>query len=187
MLQLASFGMQAMNAGQTYRDQTSQVYANYDQANRQAALNNGLAYSSYLHANEEQMLQTKAFAFDIFSLHKAVRRAKASEKASIEHQGGDSTFGSGLARLRNVERMGLEAVARKDLNFQTALRDFEIRRRNIPLETLDKNNRPFSGLSSLPSRTGLVTQIAGLGIDKYVGVGYYKGTDGKIKSRWGTD
>ena len=185
MLQLASFGMQMMSAGQTHRDQTAQVYARYDQANRQAALNNGLAYNAYLHVNEEQMLQAKAFALDTFSLHKAIRRAKASEKAAIEHQGGDSTFGTGQARLMNVERMGLEALARKDLNFQTTLRDFQTRRRNVTLETLDKNNRAFSGLSSLPSKTGLVTQIAGLGIDKYVDVGYYKGTDGKIKSRWG--
>ena len=125
----------------------------------------------------------KANALNTDSLQRAIRRAKATEEAKIQSQGGDSTFGTGDARLRNVMRQGAEALARKDLNFQTTLNDFVKRRKNVGLETLDKNNRAFSGLSSPPSATGLVTNLAGLGISTYADVNYYTAPDGTIKSR----
>ena len=183
MLQAAAFGMQVFNTINTHNEQASQAAAQYDQAQRQVAMNNNLAYNAYLHLNEEQMLKAKANALNTDSLQRAIRRAKATEAAKIQSQGGDSTFGTGDARLRNVMRQGAEALARKDLNFQTTLNDFVKRRKNVGLETLDKNNRAFSGLSSPPSATGLVTNLAGLGISTYADVNYYTAPDGTIKSR----
>lgn len=184
MLQAASFGMSVLDRFQTYQDQTAQAYANYDAANRQVAINNGLNYNSKLHLNEVQMLEADKLQIDTFMLQKAIRRADAKEKALIESQGGDSTIGSGAARIQNIQRQGAEAVARKDFNFQVTLADLNNRRRNIDLETLSANNRAFTGLQTPPSATGLVTDIAGLGIESFARVGYYTGKDGKIHSRF---
>ena len=80
MLQAASLGISIFSGIQDHNDQTAQVYAQYDQASRQAAINNGLAYNSYLHLNEEQILKTKEYSLNTFDLQKAIRRAKATER-----------------------------------------------------------------------------------------------------------
>jgi hypothetical protein len=183
MLQAASLGISIFSGIQDHNDQTAQAYAKYDQASRQSAVNNGLAYNNYLHLNEEQILKTKEYSLNTFDLQKAIRRAKATERVQAESQGA-STGGSFDARIRNVQRQGSEAINRKDINFQVTLRDFQLRRKNVELETLSANNRAFSGLSTPPSATGLVTKIAGLGISKYVDVGYFTDNDGKIKPRF---
>ena len=85
--------------------------------------------------------------------------------------------------LSDTSIFSLEALARKDLNFQTELNDFKTRRKNTSLETLSKNNQAFSGLTSVPDATGLVAQTIGLGIEKYTDLGYYTGADGKVKAR----
>ena len=183
MMQAASFGIGLLNSFQTYQDQSAQVYAQYDNAQRQAAVNNGLAYNSFLHLNEQQQLKTKQLALDKFDLSRRVRAAKASEKARTATGGGGASGGSVDARLRNIGRQGAEAISRKDTNFKILLTDFAMRRKNVSLDLLSKNNQAFSGLSTAPSATGLVTGAVGLGIDKYLDVGYYKGADGSIKSR----
>jgi hypothetical protein len=183
MLQLASFGLGVMNQYTSYQADVRDHYARIDTANRQAALNNQLAYNSFLHINEEQMLTTAKRSFDVAAIYKQIRAAKATAMAQMESQGGDSTIGSGLARIQNIQRQGLEALARKDLNFQTELNDFKTRRKNTTLETLSRNNQAFSGLTSVPDATGLVAQTIGLGIEKYTDLGYYTGADGKIHAR----
>ena len=183
MLQVASFGLGVMNQYTSYQADVRDYYTRIDTANRQAALNNKLAYNSFLHINEEQMLTTAKRSFDVTAIYKQIRAAKATAMAQIESQGGDSTIGSGLARVQNIQRQGLEALARKDLNFQTELNDFKTRRKNTSLETLSKNNQAFSGLTSVPDATGLVAQTIGLGIEKYTDLGYYTGADGKVKAR----
>lgn len=183
MLQLASFGLGVMNQYTSYQADVRDHYARIDTANRQAALNNQLAYNSFLHINEEQMLTTAKRSFDVAAIYKQIRAAKATAMAQMESQGGDSTIGSGLARVQNIQRQGLEALARKDLNFQTELNDFKTRRKNTTLETLSRNNQAFSGLTSVPDATGLVAQTIGLGIEKYTDLGYYTGADGKIHAR----
>ena len=183
MLQVASFGLGVMNQYTSYQADVRDHYARIDTANRQAALNNQLAYNSFLHINEEQMLTTAKRSFDVAAIYKQIRAAKATAMAQMESQGGDSTIGSGLARIQNIQRQGLEALARKDLNFQTELNDFKTRRKNTTLETLSRNNQAFSGLTSVPDATGLVDQTIGLGIEKYTDLGYYTGADGKIHAR----
>jgi len=183
MLQLASFGLGVMNQYTSYQADVRDHYTRIDTANRQAALNNQLAYNSFLHINEEQMLTTAKRSFDVAAIYKQIRAAKATAMAQMESQGGDSTIGSGLARIQNIQRQGLEALARKDLNFQTELNDFKTRRKNTTLETLSRNNQAFSGLTSVPDATGLVAQTIGLGIEKYTDLGYYTGADGKIHAR----
>tara|TARA_R100000781_G_scaffold44660_1_gene30331 strand:- start:1220 stop:1780 length:561 start_codon:yes stop_codon:yes gene_type:complete len=183
MLQVASFGLGVMNQYTSYQADVRDHYARIDTANRQAALNNQLAYNSFLHINEEQMLTTAKRSFDVAAIYKQIRAAKATAMAQMESQGGDSTIGSGLARIQNIQRQGLEALARKDLNFQTELNDFKTRRKNTTLETLSRNNQAFSGLTSVPDATGLVAQTIGLGIEKYTDLGYYTGADGKIHAR----
>ena len=183
MLQVASLGMSIMDKSNTWKRDNRNYYNSLDTANRQAAFNNGLAYNSYAHLNELQMLEVGKQAVDVTLLYRQIRAAKASELAAIEGQGGTSTTGTGAARLRNIERQGAEAIARKDLNFQTLLNDFKKRRSNIELSTLDKNNRAFSGLTSVPDASGLIAPMVGLGIDKYTDIGYYKAADGTMKAR----
>jgi len=183
MLQVASFGLGVLNQSNTWKRDTRNYYNSLETAHRQAAINRGLAYNSYLNLNEQQMLQAKKRAFDVSLLYRQIRAAKASERAAIESLGGDTQTGSGAARIRNIERQGAEALARKDLNFQTTLNDFKVRRKNIGLETLNKNNKAFSGLTALPDATGLVAPIIGLGIEKYTDIGYYKAADGTMKAR----
>jgi len=184
LTELASFGMSLMKLSDQNNQDWTDYYRSRDTANRQVAMNNNLAYNSYLHINEEQQLSVQKQHLDVNALNKAIRAAQASEKAKIESQGGDSELGSGLARIQNIQRDGYEALARKDLNFKIALGDFRRRRKNTELSTLDKNNKAFSGLTAVPDSTGLVTQAIGLGIDKYAKVGFYTAADGKIKSRF---
>ena len=47
MEQAAAFGMQVFNTINTHNEQASQAAAQYDQAQRQVAMNNNLAYNAY--------------------------------------------------------------------------------------------------------------------------------------------
>ena len=73
MLQMASFAMGAINKRASFQADVRDHYTRIDTANRQAALNNQLAYNSYLHINEEQMLTTVKRAFDVAAIYKKIR------------------------------------------------------------------------------------------------------------------
>ena len=136
------------------------------QAYRQASINNSLAVNSHLNLNAQHLLELKKFGLDDFELKKAIRREQAKNAAIAGSAGG--TFGkqggSYQATVMNIARHGYNSLARKDLNFQTKMRDFEIRHQNVTLSTLSQNNAAFSNLSTGGSMLGTALSIAGTGV-----------------------
>lgn len=167
MLYLASFALQAGSALQQNQQANLQAAEQRRQANLQAATNNRLAYNAHLNLNQQQMLEMKKLGFDKFELQKSIRREQARNAAAKASFGG--SFGqqgaSFQATIQNISRHGLGALARKDLNFKATVADFNIRHKNVTLETQSKNNQAFSGISTGGSALGTGLQIASAGID----------------------
>lgn len=168
-LYLAQFAVQAGTALYQQQLDDQQAAIQRQNAYRQAALNNQVAYNSFLHINQEQILDLKKFGFEKFDLRKQIRRELAKNQAINASIGGG--FGrsgnSAEAVNRNIERHGFNALARKDLNRDIRMRSFDQRRRNVTLDTMSKNNTAFSGLSLGGDTTGTILQIAGSGIQNY--------------------
>ena len=183
MLQGLQTGFSIFSKAATYSDQTSQVYAQYDAAQRQAALLDQSTYNSFLHLGDVQQLNAKKHAVGVTELYRVARRTVASEKVLANQQGGSDSQ-TGAKRLQVLNFEALTAARRKNENFETVVKDFENKRRNLTLENISNKNKVFSGLSTLPSKTGLVTGIAGDAINAGLSVGYGIGADGKIVNRF---
>ncbi len=154
-----------------YNDATRSAYYSHLQANAQTALNNGLGYNALLAVNEEEQLEFKKLALDEFELHKSMQRALATQMArdgSVLKSGG-----SAESVLNNIERQGLQALHRKDFNYQTKLKSLQMQRNNIALQTASANNQVLGSLKGVPSLTGLGLSIAGTALQS--GVSYTKG------------
>ena len=165
-LYLGKFLFDAGTANYQHQLDLQQVEIQRRNAYKQASINNNLSYVAQLHVNEEDALDLKKQGFEKFELRKAIRRESAKQAAIDASMGGG--FGrsgqSADAVLLNIQRHGYNALARKDLNFQTKMRDFEIRHRNVTLSTLSQNNAAFSNLSTGGSMLGTALSIAGTGI-----------------------
>ena len=135
-------------------------------AGRQAAINNKLAYNAHLNLNQQQMLEMQKYGFEKRDLQKNIRAQRATNEAIRASFGGDlGQQGATLeATILNINRHGYEALARKDLNFKILATDFNIRHRNVTLETESKNNAAFSGLSTGGSALGTGLSILGSGL-----------------------
>ena len=166
-LYLAQFVVQAGTAA--YQNQQANVQAaEQRQASyRQVALNNQLALNAHTNLNQQQSLELKKFGFDKFELQKSIRRERASNAAIKASFGGSfgQEGGSFISAQQNINRHGLNALARKDLNFKTTLVNLETRRKNISLENLSKNNAATTGLSTGGSLFGTGLSILSSGID----------------------
>ena len=183
MLQALSTGFSIFDRVSTYNDQTSAVYAKYDTAQKQAALQNQSTYNGFLHLGEVQQLNAKKHAIGLTELYKIARRTRASEKVLISEQAGSASQ-TGAKRLQVLNAEALDAARRKNENFETLVKDFEYKKRNLTLENISANNRTFSGLSTLPSKTGLITGLAGDLINANLSIGYGTDRDGKIYNRF---
>ena len=134
-------------------------------------MNNNLAYIAQLHVNEEDALDLKRHGLDQQELQNSIRREKSKQTAI------DASIGGGFGRSGqsveatqlNIERYGLKALARKDLNREIRERSFRQRKQNIAMEALSKNNALMSGIPIAPSGTGLALQIASSGIQSAIG------------------
>jgi hypothetical protein len=154
-----------------YNDAVTASHIDFANKQRQAALNNRFAYNAYLNLNEQQLLENKKYHLDEFELKKQVRRVVATQLArdgSVQKSGGSAN-----SVLTNIWRQGLQAIQRKELNFTTKLRNLEIQRDNIALETQSKNTDLFNRLKGVPSTTGLALSIGSSGLQ--TGVDYQKG------------
>lgn len=183
MLQALSTGFSIFDKASTYSDQTSQVYAQYDAAQRQAAALDQSTYNSFLHLGEVQQLNAKKHKVGLTELYRVARRTRASEEVLANKQGGSQSQ-TGDKRLQVLDFEALSAAHRKNENFETVVKDFENKRKNLTLENINAKNRAFSGLSTLPSKTGLVTGIAGDLVNANLSIGYGVGADGKITNRF---
>ena len=81
--------------------------------------------------------------------------------------------GSADSVLRNIEQQGLWSLHRKDMNYEIALRNLQIKRTNIALETESKNNALYNTLKGFPSSTGLALSIGGSALQ--TGIAYKEG------------
>ena len=174
-MMLGKFALGTAKAGNQYKADNLKRQRELDNANRQASINNNLNYNAHISLDEQQMLELKKFGLDKVELQKRLRRDRASSIAIGASFGG--SFGqSGATRDMinlNIQRQGFNALARKDFNNKTKLRDFQMRHRNIDLTTISQNNAAFSVISSGGSVSGTGLQIAGLALDAFSG---YKGT-----------
>jgi len=164
----------AFSIGSRITDHNDQVTAGHiDFANkqRQAALNNNLAYNAYLNLNEQQLLDNKKYHLDEFELKKHIRRVVATQLArdgSVQKSGGSAN-----SVLMNIHRQGLLALHRKEFNFHTKLRNLQQQRKNVALETVSKNNALYNTLKGFPSATGLALSIGGSALQ--TGIDYNEG------------
>ena len=173
----------AFNIASEFNDYNDGVEAAYiDLANkrRQAAFNNRLAYNALLNTNEQEQLFQKKHALDKFQLNKNIQRAIASRMAlqgSAQKSGGSAD-----SVLRNIEAQGLWSLHRKDMNYEISIRNLQIKRTNIALETESKNNALYNTLKGFPSSTGLALSIGSSGIQ--TGVDYQKGRQSRIQTEY---
>ena len=154
-----------------YNDQVTAGYIDFANKQQQAALNNNLAYNAYVNLNEQQLLDNTKYKLDEFELKKQIRRVVATQLArdgSVLKSGGSAN-----SVLMNIWRQGLQALHRKEFNFHTKLRNLEIQRDNIALETQSKNTDLFNRLKGVPSTTGLALSIGSSGLQTVVD--YQKG------------
>jgi len=169
-LYLAKFFVDASTS--TYRQdmETYKVELQRQGAYTQAALNNQLAINSYLHINDEDVLDLKRHNLDRKDLQDSIRRETAKRAALEASAGGSFGRAGNSAELTtlNIERFGLKALARKDLNREIRFRSFEQRRKNVELSTRSKNNLAFSNLSISGDRTGLALEILGSGVQSVI-------------------
>ena len=165
-LYLAQFAVSSYSAANQYQQAEQDASEQRHQAAKQAAINNKLAYNAHLNLNQQQMLEMQKFGFEKRDLQKNIRAQRATNEAIRASFGGDlGQQGATLeATILNINRHGYEALARKDLNFKILATDFNIRHRNVTLETESKNNAAFSGLSTGGSALGTGLSILGSGL-----------------------
>ena len=183
-LYAAQFMVQAGTAVHQYNRAEYQAQQQRQEAYRQVALNNKLAYNAHLNLNQQQVLELKKFGLDDFELKKSIRREKAKSAAMQASAGG--IFGkqgtSYQAVQNNIARYGYTALVRKDVNFQTKMQNFETRHKNITLNTLSQNNAAFSNLSTGGSLIGTALSIAGTGAQTAINAKI--GTIAETRGQW---
>lgn len=182
MLQGARTGFNLFNRFSDYSDQTSDVYAQYDAAYRQSNALDNTTYNKYVHLGHVQQLEAKKYAASLHDLYRVARRTKAAEEVKINEQGG-STSQVGVKRLQVLDYEIHSAARRKRENFETGRVNYLNQIERTRLENISRKNQVFSGLSTLPSKTGLVTGIAGDLISSSLSIGYGTTEDGKIFNR----
>ena len=154
-----------------YNDSQRSSYYSHLQVNAQTALNNGLGYNALLAVNEAEQREFKKLALDKFELAKNLQAALATQLA---RDGSALKSGGSVENVaNNIERQGLNALHRKDFNYQTKLKDLHIQRNNIALQTASANNQLLGTLKGLPSLTGLGLSITGTALQS--GIRYAKG------------
>ena len=165
-----------------YNDQSRAAYYSALQVNVQTALNNRLGYNALLAVNEEQQREQEKLALDKFELQKSMQRALATQLArdgSVNKSGG-----SAESVVNNIYRQGLNALSRKDFNYETKLKNLQMQRDNLALQTASANNQALRGLKALPNATGLGLSIAGTGLR--AGQRYKAQTQG-LTGAWGSN
>ena len=170
-LAFASF---ALGAAKDFNDYDESIVARQNEfayTQRQAALNNQLAYNGYLNLNEQEQMEFKRNSLDQFELQRKIRRAVAYRLAIQGNA--QKSGGSAESVLRNIERQGLYSLHRKDLNYELRLRNLQLQRNNIALEVQSKNNALFGQLQGFPSATGLALSIGGTALQQ--GISWKKG------------
>lgn len=163
-LAFASF---ALGAAKDFNDYDESIVARQNEfafTQRQAALNNQLAYNGYLNLNEQEQMEFKRNSLDQFELQRKIRRAVAYRLAIQGNA--QKSGGSAESVLRNIERQGLYSLHRKDLNYELRLRNLQLQRNNIALEVQSKNNALYGQLQGFPSATGLALSIGGTALQK---------------------
>ena len=183
MLQGLSTATSMFSKVSDYEDQTARVFAQYDTANRQVATNNGLAYNSFLHLGDIQQLNAVKHSVGLNEQYRIARKTKAAELVKIYQQAGNGSQ-TGTKRIQVLDAEISEAMRRKNENFDTVKKDFDRKRTNVTLDTLNKNNQAFTGLSTPPSKTGLVANLGKDIIGAGLSIVYGVGQDGKIISRF---
>ena len=171
-LYLGKFLFDAGTANYQHQLDLQEVEIKRRNAYKQASINNNLSYVAQLHVNEEDALDLKKHGLDKQELQFSIRREKAKQ-AAIDASIGGGGFGragqSVQATQFNIERYGLKALARKDLNREIRELSFSQRKQNAANDALSKNNALMSGIPIAPSGTGLALQIASSGMQAAIG------------------
>jgi hypothetical protein len=189
LLYAAQFAMSAFGAINDANQANADAWAQQEQANKQAAINNQLNTNAHIGINEEQALTLKKHGLDKWELWKLKRRqeAKAAVQATSRGMRGGTAKtvgGSYAAAYNNISRHAYGALARKDLNFEAAIADFGRRHSNVDLTTMNQNNAAFSNLSTGASFLGTALSVAGSGLQ--ISEKYQKGL-GTAKPDSGSD
>ena len=169
-LYTARFLAETFGADNQYKRDAFIADTKLHDAQKQAAINNQLAYNSFLHINQEQALDLKRLAFDKADIRRMSMEEVAKQKAiNASIGGGVGRVGqSADAVVSNIRRRAYLSLARKDLNRQIRMASFDQRRKNVTLSTTSKNNVAFSNLQISPSKTGAILKVLGSGIQNNI-------------------
>ena len=161
---LGQFAADAGAKALEYQETTILRQQQFHSAREQAAFNNQLLYNSYTNLNEQEQLEYKKHAINQFELQAKVRRAVATRLAI---QGSaNKSGGSAESIIMNIQRQGLYASHRKDLNYEIRIRNLQTQRDNEALATQSKNNALYNSLQGFPSATGLALSIGGSALQR---------------------
>jgi len=169
-LYTSRFLAETFGADVQYKRDTFTADTRFYDAQKQVAINNQLAYNSFLHINQEQALDLKRLAFDKADIRRMSMEEVAKQRAINASMGGDRgrVGQSSDAVIDNIRRRAYLALARKDLNRQIRMSSFDQRRKNVTLSTTSKNNVAFSNLQISPSKTGAILKVLGSGIQNNI-------------------
>ena len=142
-------------------------------AKAQALLNNQLAERNQGLISEQRIATMRAHGFDKFEIAKQIRAGKA---ATIAQRGGSGSLSSGAlnASLANIQRIGSEALRRKELNFGMKLRNLEIESQNVYIGARTANQAAFNKITSTQSNLGTGLQLAQIGVGAIKDLGFEK-------------
>lgn len=184
---MSDFGFQALYMAEFAVSAGSSLYSYYQAEenahnSRIAAYQNiaeqqQLNYNAHLNLNEQQVLELEKHNIDKLELEKITRRERSKFAAIRASQGGGSgqQGNSMISADVNIMRHGYAALVRKDSNYSTLQRDFEIRHQNLDMQLANKTNSILGNISSGGSFVGTGLQIAGAGVSSAIEA--RKGTD----------
>jgi hypothetical protein len=172
-LTLASYAMKGAGAIKRNQDAYTNDIDSIRNARAQTLLNNQLAERNQGLISEQRIATMRAHGFDKFEIAKQIRAGKA---ATIAQRGGSGSLSSGAlnASLANIQRIGSEALRRKELNFGMKLRNLEIESQNVYIGARTANQAAFNKITSTQSNLGTGLQLAQIGVGAIKDLGFEK-------------
>jgi hypothetical protein len=169
-LYLAEFAVSAGSSFYDYYKAEEQSYNSRIAAYQNIAAQQQLNYNAHLNLNEQEALELSKHNIDKVDIQKEVRREDAKFAAIRASQGGGAgQHGNSMASAHNnIMRHGYAALVRKESNYSTMQRDFQIRHQNLELQLSNKTNSILSSITSGGSVVGTGLQIFSAGVDSKI-------------------
>jgi hypothetical protein len=170
-LYLAEFAVSAGSSLYSYYQAEEAAHNSRIAAYQNIAQQQQLNYNAHLNLNEQEALELSKHNINKVDIQKEVRREDAKFAAIRASQGGGAgQQGNSMASAHNnIMRHGYAALVRKESNYSTMQRDFQIRHQNLELQLSNKTNSILSSITSGGSVVGTGLQIFSSGVSSAIG------------------